>query len=772
MGLYRIARRLNVTPGVLEGFIGVEVETDRPVVAKRVSGAWRPAVAGALGKELATLAASQIPGLTTLLEVGTSKEQLWLVQALAEAEALRHVMTALAKQRGFISPNEGLAVVGRVAALLSTLHARPEPIVHGDVCATTVLLMPDGNLLLTDAAVTVGMSPAAVGPARSEACSLAPEQLTQGPSPATDVFRLGLLLYELAVGHPLFFTADATQALVQCQRYTGLDRDAVLQVPEPWRTLVIEMLAVEPIDRPTAATVDETLLKAAEKSGWGPPEVDIARLLKRAFPERQALATLARGGTQLLEVTPVKASPSADPPALGDELPRPSGRFSALPAVPSPASPPLQPSVSPPAIRSSASPPPPMQRPPLSPPSATSAVVGRIATKKMSHSELAAARAEVAEERLPPAAPSPAPTADPSAPKDAKLGELLLEKSLITRAQLEEATQQVGTFGGTLAEALASIGACDEDAIVVTLAGVTKTPHLSSCKLAALVAPTEALSRVSLELARRLDLVPLGLKGGTQLVVAMKDPMDLIALETLKAETGLRSIVAMRAGETAIRRARNRFYGQDSEDAPDWLDRGTPPTPLPPPLEASSPSASQEPPVVTGSLVSQVIAPAGDSSLAGGAGRLVLAMLPMMGERGQMVLVLSATAAGLAAKLGASEADVERVRFAAVSLGVANLHDGRPPFEVPTVGGLSKVLGEQGWNAVEALVSPWLDWPTILPEDPPAQAICLAFGFASHANTPRPRPSQLGGALASFRARFQLPATLVEVLVAELSGPG
>ena len=387
----------------------------------------------------------------------------------------------------------------------------------------------------------------------------------------------------------------------------------------------------------------------------------------------------------------------------------------------------------------------------------------------MSRQELAAAR-EADGPPLPSPSP-PQPKEDATAPKDASLGELLVEKGLISRTQLEEARQQVTVYGGSLADALASIGACDEDAIVVTLAGVTKTPHLSSRKLEILIPPEDALSKVSLELARRLDLVPLGLKGGTQLVVAMKDPMDMAAQEALKAATGVRSIVAMRAGENAIRRARNRFYAQGDEP-PDWLEQGrTPSRPLPPPPPATSaPSVVQEPPVVTGSLVSQIIGvEVPEPTLEEGAGRLVVALLSMLGERGQAALSLASTSAGLAARLGAPAAEVERVRFSAVALAVANFHDGRPPFEVPTVGGLSRVLGELGWNSVEELVSPWLDWPSTLPSAPAAQALCVAFGFALHANNPRPRQSQLGSAMATFKAQYQLPQAVLEALLAELS---
>jgi hypothetical protein len=753
MGLYRLSHRLNANAGVLEGFVGTEVGSDRPVVAKRALG---PAAGGDAGRALHL---EPIPGLAERLEVGASGDQLWVVENLVESEPLRQVMSALANRKGFIAPNEGLSVVGRVATLLSTLHQRRPPVVHGDVCASTVLLTPEGEVLLADAGVASALERGPTGPARSEPFSLAPEQLQQSPGPATDVFQLGLVLYELAVGRPLFCTGDPAQALLLCQRYAEPPAEAVSHVPEPWRTLVLQMLAVEPADRPDAASIDRRMREAVAAAGWRSAEQEISRLFHRACPERQPLAAQSRGGARLLTVTPLAG---------------PAPRSAAPASLPHPLSPPA-------AVR------PPAGLAPPSPP--TGAVVGRISTRKMSLSQLEAARGERVHPKASP--PEAAVTAvateeadGTNAPKDAQLGELLVTKELVTRAQLDDAKHQVGAFGGTLADALVSSGACGEDAIVAALAGATKTPHLTAKKLAELAPPKEALSRVSLELARRFDLVPLGLKGGTQLVVAMKDPLDVAAQEALKAATGLRSVVAMRAGETAIRNARNRLYGQSADETPDWLERDAaarprssprppPPTALPAPSPrevASSPSLSQEPPVVTGSLLSQVIAlePA-PLTLEDSAGRLVMSLLPMLGERGQAVLAVASTAAGLAARLGAGGSDAEKVRFVAVALGVANLHDGRPPFDVPTIGGLSRVLGEAGWNEVEAVVSPWLDWPTTLPREPLSRALCLALGFALHAHHPRPPPGQLAAALASFKARFQLPPEAVAALASELN---
>jgi hypothetical protein len=100
-----------------------------------------------------------------------------------------------------------------------------------------------------------------------------------------------------------------------------------------------------------------------------------------------------------------------------------------------------------------------------------------------------------------------------------------------------------------------------------------------------------------------------------------------------------------------------------------------------------------------------------------------------------------------------------------VSLSVANFVDGRPAWDVPTISSLSGLLGESGWNAIEPVVTTWLDWPAPLPDGPEARAVCLAFAFATHAGHPRPMGSKAGGALVSFRSRFQLdPGTLMALM--------
>jgi serine/threonine protein kinase len=733
MSSYRIARRLGEAANVVEAFLGLQEEPSRPVVLKRLVMPWAQNpdfVTRFLGADRQP---PRGPGLPEWYEVGTAQNATYLVQELIDGESLRHLMNMLAQKKGFIAPAEGLAVVARLAHLLAGLHGRTPALVHGDVCASTTLLTPRGEVFLLDAqvATAAGATPT-LGPARAEPFSVAPEQLTDQVTAATDVFRLGLLLYELALGRPLFAAPDATQALVACQRFLGIQRDTLKQVPEPYASLLVQMLAADPAERPPVDQVASVLSQAAARAGWKTPELDMGRLFSRACPNRTSLTATLPAGGQVLTLTSLAAPASTE------------GKPSPIPSITPPGS----------------------------------AVVARIATRKMSRSELEAVRS-------PEDAPRTGDAEPPfilSGPRDAHLSAALLEKKALTQAQLNEALEHVKVYGGTLSDALLAIGAVDEDVVVATLAELTKTPALTAKKLADMAPSADALKLVSLELARALELVPLAVKGGTQLLVAMKNPMDTEALEQLKAASGLKSIVAMRAGEKAIRKARNRFYtGKEDDDIADFIERHMGPSALmtarphgtssgifgggvPPPVPSGPPPVVgqllEEPPDAQPPLPSDELSPVA-------ALRMVDTLLALLGDTGRQAAQLVTVCVGVAERLGLPEPALTRVKLAASALAVANLRDGRPAWDVPTTEALSGVLGP-AWADVEPLVSPLLDFPMSTPVDAKQQAVCVAFAFAIHVGQAKPLPQVAGPALTSFQVRFRFPAPAVAALAGAL----
>jgi len=231
--------------------------------------------------------------------------------------------------------------------------------------------------------------------------------------------------------------------------------------------------------------------------------------------------------------------------------------------------------------------------------------------------------------------------------------------------------------------------------------------------------------------------VPLGLKGGTQLMVAMADPLDPRAVAALKAALGARSLITFRAGPRAIANARARLY-PGGGDGDFELTRSDPPVEAAPRSELPA--------------------------------RLIDALLALQGVRGAQAQQLVSLAAGLARRFNVSEAEVALARLVSGALVTSALTQHRLPHDVPKLLDVQESIGF-GTEA-DAFVEALHSFPARMPERPVVKAVVLAFAFAAHAGDARPSGSRLGGALNSFRVRHQLAPPLFEALSRELSAAG
>ncbi len=141
-----------------------------------------------------------------------------------------------------------------------------------------------------------------------------------------------------------------------------------------------------------------------------------------------------------------------------------------------------------------------------------------------------------------------------------RLGDLLIEKTLITDEQRNRAVmrqvRQHGRFGTALLEEEAS-----EEVILHGLSVQHRVPPASPEALELIRA--DVLRLVPGRVAQRLHAVPFRRDGRT-LAVAMRDPGDLAALDELTALTGFR-IVPHAALEVRIYALLYRYYAADVE---------------------------------------------------------------------------------------------------------------------------------------------------------------------------------------------------------------
>lgn len=117
-----------------------------------------------------------------------------------------------------------------------------------------------------------------------------------------------------------------------------------------------------------------------------------------------------------------------------------------------------------------------------------------------------------------------------------RLGEILLEKGIISQDGLRSALEACRRQGGSLGGWLMRLGLVSESKLLEALAEQTGCPPVSALELAA--APREIRTLIPLSFAKRHMVVPFA-RQGRNLDVAMLNPNDLVLLDELASMTGM-----------------------------------------------------------------------------------------------------------------------------------------------------------------------------------------------------------------------------------------
>ncbi len=154
------------------------------------------------------------------------------------------------------------------------------------------------------------------------------------------------------------------------------------------------------------------------------------------------------------------------------------------------------------------------------------------------------------------------------AQKAIRLGDWLLDRGVVTQAQLDLALREQKRKGWLLGEALAQLGFVTQETLSQFLAQKTQT---ESVDLAAITIPPEMVKLVPEQLARRLVAVPVS-REGDLLTVAISDPLNVTAFDALEQVTRLQvNLVAAPEGDIFLAIERLYASGQSIEDIIDEL---------------------------------------------------------------------------------------------------------------------------------------------------------------------------------------------------------
>jgi type IV pilus assembly protein PilB len=163
-------------------------------------------------------------------------------------------------------------------------------------------------------------------------------------------------------------------------------------------------------------------------------------------------------------------------------------------------------------------------------------------------------------------------------PGSAALGEVLLERHLITAEQLRIAIEHQRTTNRRIGQVLIDLGFTNADAVLGALSLQLGVP---ATRLNGYTVSATAVQAVPEKLARKHCAVPLQ-KVGQMLQIAIAVPNNLVALDDLRFASGchIQTSVAL---EDEIEAAVNRFYGAGAaEIAPTVDDSQAPVAPVAP----------------------------------------------------------------------------------------------------------------------------------------------------------------------------------------------
>ena len=235
------------------------------------------------------------PNIVTIHEIRPLKNTICIVMEYVDGGTVSELL----KVRQRFDPAEAVLIIRQVAEGLRAAHARK--LIHRDIKPSNIMITSDGLVKLADMGLVrhVGQADEPAGKAYGTPYYISPEQVTGDPPPdhRTDLYSLGVTLYEMVTGRPPFMAATPQEIMRMHVLATPPDpRDFVPDLPQSLCWFLAKAMAREPEDRYQTAqdfinALDRLEFPALETSAAAPDDL-ASQMAPAASEERRRASRL------------------------------------------------------------------------------------------------------------------------------------------------------------------------------------------------------------------------------------------------------------------------------------------------------------------------------------------------------------------------------------------------------------------------------------------------------------------------------------------------
>ncbi len=203
------------------------------------------------------------PNIVNVYDVGVAEGRHYIVMEYVPGRTLKERI----KEEGPVPVPQALQIARQIAGALAQAHANN--LVHCDIKPHNILVMPDGNVKVADFGIARAVTESTMTYNDNIMGSVhyfSPEQ-ARGTmiTPKSDVYSLGVLLYEMLSGRIPF---DGNTAVSIARKHLEEDPQPLHmiapRIPPVVEALVTRMMAKDPAQRPDSSMLVQDIVRAEQ----------------------------------------------------------------------------------------------------------------------------------------------------------------------------------------------------------------------------------------------------------------------------------------------------------------------------------------------------------------------------------------------------------------------------------------------------------------------------------------------------------------------------